>query len=283
MDTREQLAKARELIQARRFDQARALLQQIDHPKATEWLVKLDEVAPQKRKAAKKKSSGGGMRSYLLVLLLIVVVLASVLVVLNQSSDDDEAATNQEAVSTPTDAPAPQPSEAAPAEGGEPTAPPEPAQSTVSFDDMQPNTVEINITGDYTASGTVENFTYIPEPTGLFAPRQIIIRADVESGDEPPGRLDIFLLVPDEAPGSYPLVDTMREMSDSWSVIQSIFGRESWISPDDMTAVDIEGSIEVVENGDIFTGSFEFTTSNAEGRSMTVSARINQVPFEAEG
>lgn len=266
MDTREQLAKARELIKARRFDEAHTLLQSIDHPTAIEWLAKLDQVAP-----TKQKSSGGGMRVYLLILVLLGVVLAGVLVALNLSNSDDEApGVSLDATGTPVSEDAPQPTEA--------------AQNAASFDDMQPNTVEINITGDYTASGIGENFEYIPEGSGFFAPRQIILRPNVESTGEPTGRLDLFLYIPDEPPGSYALVDAFREMSDSWGITHSIFGRESWISPEEMTDVDIEGTIDVVENGDTFTGSFEFTTSSTtDDRSMTVSGRIYQVMFDPEG
>ena len=268
MDTREQLAKARELIQARRFDEARALLNQVNHPTAKEWLAKLDQIAPQK--STKKKSSDGSMRVYLLVLVLLGVVMAGALVALNLSNSDDEEPQPTATVEDDDESD----------EGDTP----ETAQSAVSFDGMQPNTVEINITGDYTASGEPDSVTYIPEPTGLFAPRQIVFRVNVESAEEPPGQLVLTMSVTDDPPGTYPLVDVLREMSDRWGVVHNINGRDSWISPEDMAAVDIEGTINVVENGDTFTGSFEFTTrSTTDDHSMTVNGRINQLPFEAEG
>jgi hypothetical protein len=103
-------------------------------------------------------------------------------------------------------------------------------------------------------------------------------------GEEPPGRLDLLISVPDDSAGTYPLVDVLREMSDSWGVIHTIFGRESWISPEDMDTITIEGTITVVENGDSFSGAFEFTTSSTvDDRSMTVSGRINQIPFAGAG
>jgi hypothetical protein len=43
---REQLLAARELLTAKRYDEARALLGEIDHPTAREWLAKLDRLAP---------------------------------------------------------------------------------------------------------------------------------------------------------------------------------------------------------------------------------------------
>lgn len=49
---RDQLLEARDLIQAKRYPQARALLVTIDHPKAYEWLQKLDEVEARERSAS---------------------------------------------------------------------------------------------------------------------------------------------------------------------------------------------------------------------------------------
>jgi hypothetical protein len=43
---REQLVAAREHLAAKRYDEARALLSEIDHPAAREWLAKLDKLAP---------------------------------------------------------------------------------------------------------------------------------------------------------------------------------------------------------------------------------------------
>jgi hypothetical protein len=146
---------------------------------------------------------------------------------------------------------------------------------------MQPGSGEIDITGDYSAAGEAE-FSFVTEPSGMFAPRQIVIRVDVESSDsaEPPGRLELFLPVPDDPPGTYPLVDVLPEFSDSWGVVHRIMNRDSWISPEKLEAIAIEGSITVVENGDSFTGSFEFITSSAtDERTMTVSGRVNQLAF----
>lgn len=38
---------AREAIQAQQYDKARSILKTVDHPKAREWLARLDEIAPQ--------------------------------------------------------------------------------------------------------------------------------------------------------------------------------------------------------------------------------------------
>lgn len=44
--SRAKFEAARELIQEKCYDEARAILLTIDHPKADDWLTKLDEIAP---------------------------------------------------------------------------------------------------------------------------------------------------------------------------------------------------------------------------------------------
>ncbi|GEM_PF-3756843 len=46
MTTKEQLSKAKKLIQNKRYDEARQILQSIDHPIAEKWLAKLDNISP---------------------------------------------------------------------------------------------------------------------------------------------------------------------------------------------------------------------------------------------
>lgn len=43
----ERLAQARDLIKAKRYQQARRTLTGVDHPTAKAWLAKLDEIAPE--------------------------------------------------------------------------------------------------------------------------------------------------------------------------------------------------------------------------------------------
>lgn len=47
MSVKEQMTHARQLIGEKRYAEARAILQQLDHPIAQEWLQKLDDIAPQ--------------------------------------------------------------------------------------------------------------------------------------------------------------------------------------------------------------------------------------------
>lgn len=44
--SKEQMMRARALILEKRYDEARDILRQIDHPAAPQWLAKLDEIAP---------------------------------------------------------------------------------------------------------------------------------------------------------------------------------------------------------------------------------------------
>jgi len=47
---RDQMLQAPDLIKQKRYAEARAILQTIEHPKAKEWLIRLDQVAPEKPK-----------------------------------------------------------------------------------------------------------------------------------------------------------------------------------------------------------------------------------------
>lgn len=44
--SKQKMLPARELIQQKKYDEARAILRTVDHPKAREWLAKLDAIAP---------------------------------------------------------------------------------------------------------------------------------------------------------------------------------------------------------------------------------------------
>lgn len=57
MSVRKQMLEAQQLIQKKQYTEARAILMGIDHPKAREWLKKLDEIAGPAR-----PQSGAGQR-----------------------------------------------------------------------------------------------------------------------------------------------------------------------------------------------------------------------------
>jgi hypothetical protein len=46
MSTEDQLQRARELIKSKRYDDARKLLWKIDHPKAKQWLERIEGIGP---------------------------------------------------------------------------------------------------------------------------------------------------------------------------------------------------------------------------------------------
>jgi hypothetical protein len=72
--SKQKMLAARELIQEKRYAEARALLKTIDDPKAKEWLKKLDEIAPEKKSRKWLDYAIGG------VLGLVIIVIAGVLV-----------------------------------------------------------------------------------------------------------------------------------------------------------------------------------------------------------
>jgi hypothetical protein len=81
----EQLKTARELIQAKRFDEARELLMQIDHPTAKAWIEKMDApgaetpISKAKNKAA--SSEAGSVQTILLSALVLMMALIMMLLI----------------------------------------------------------------------------------------------------------------------------------------------------------------------------------------------------------
>lgn len=84
---------AKELIQEKRYDEARALLKTVDHPTAREWLKKLDRIAPPTKS---KKTSRRTPRVILGVFLTLLI-----LAVLTQLPESE---TNSSGRATPTNA-----------------------------------------------------------------------------------------------------------------------------------------------------------------------------------
>jgi len=78
--SQQDLLRARQLIQSKRFDEARTLLLQIDHPTADQWLDKLDEVSPPvKYKPIDTPRSHGrftpNIRFFIIILLCLLIFL----------------------------------------------------------------------------------------------------------------------------------------------------------------------------------------------------------------
>lgn len=71
---------ARELIREKRYAEARVILNTIDHPTATEWLEKLDQIAPTK----KVEATGSGATVLIVVLAGMIVIVGLALFVYTQ-------------------------------------------------------------------------------------------------------------------------------------------------------------------------------------------------------
>jgi type VI secretion system protein VasI len=67
------MAAARELIQEKRYDEARAILVTVDHPTAREWLARIDNLTP-----ASKSSGVKPNRAPLLLILFVVAIVVLV-------------------------------------------------------------------------------------------------------------------------------------------------------------------------------------------------------------
>jgi hypothetical protein len=74
MSTEDQLQRARELIKAKRYDDARKLLQRIDHPKATAWLERLEGISDAVPNGAKRTTSKASGVPFWLMLVSTILI-----------------------------------------------------------------------------------------------------------------------------------------------------------------------------------------------------------------
>lgn len=87
MSTKQKLLKARGLIRQKKYNQARSILHQIEHPVAKEWLAKLDKIAPKKLKARKTQPpTTKVMKPLFIIAALVIVALVVVVAALPQVS-----------------------------------------------------------------------------------------------------------------------------------------------------------------------------------------------------
>jgi hypothetical protein len=99
MSIKTKLDTAREHIQAERYAEARELLATIDHPKAREWIEKLDA-----KIEAPAPSTGRRVWRYVVPLLLITVLVAAGVLLLT-NNDPDSRSVPPGVVPTPTPGP----------------------------------------------------------------------------------------------------------------------------------------------------------------------------------
>ncbi|GAB4527032.1 MAG: hypothetical protein OHK0046_44440 [Anaerolineae bacterium] len=81
MADRDKMIKARELMQQKRYEQARAILRTVNHPMAKEWLVQIENLAPA------SASQRWRNRLTLFILVLFVLVMLAVLVTAVRGAD----------------------------------------------------------------------------------------------------------------------------------------------------------------------------------------------------
>ncbi len=80
-------AQARQLIREKRYREARSVLETIDHPKSTEWILKLDKLTPQRRISPANIIAGIATVSVSIIVIVAIAILTSGL------SSDELAAT----------------------------------------------------------------------------------------------------------------------------------------------------------------------------------------------
>lgn len=83
---REKMQRARELIEAKRYDEARRILRTVDHPTAREWLAKIDAKTAQKP-AQKPTAERANPLGYLLAALISTILTSLLLVALVIATD----------------------------------------------------------------------------------------------------------------------------------------------------------------------------------------------------
>lgn len=81
---------AKQLIQKKQYDQARALLETVDHPTATKWLAKLDEIAPKSHPKAKGNRSTRRLLMAILAVPLTCLIIWVLVTVLGAIAGDSQ-------------------------------------------------------------------------------------------------------------------------------------------------------------------------------------------------
>lgn len=92
--SKQKMLAAKELIQEKRYDEARMILKTVDHPTAKLWLEKLDKIAPQKQSSNRK-----GRRN---TILAIITIFLAVFAVVFANSQQNQKTSQQITVSPST-------------------------------------------------------------------------------------------------------------------------------------------------------------------------------------
>lgn len=82
------MRKAQILIREKHYEEARALLLQVDHPRATDWILRLDPLIGERQKAERE----GNTRRVLIIIFVIVIVVGAVAYQIHQQDVESEMA-----------------------------------------------------------------------------------------------------------------------------------------------------------------------------------------------
>jgi len=85
---KQQMQNARALIKQKRYAEARSILRRVDHPKAREWLVKLDQIDPRKEEKESTPRKRWVRRGCVYPLLLVLVLLCGSALLLTPSAEE---------------------------------------------------------------------------------------------------------------------------------------------------------------------------------------------------
>jgi Bacterial SH3 domain len=74
--SKQRLMQAREFMNAKRYDEARAILEGLDHPRAKEWLAQIEKEQPR----SSRRSGGGGSLTGYLVTIFVSILLTTLVI-----------------------------------------------------------------------------------------------------------------------------------------------------------------------------------------------------------
>lgn len=100
--SKQRLMQAREFMTAKRYNEARAILESLDHPKAKEWLAQIEREQPR---ASRRSGEGGGLAGYLVAIfvsILLTALLIAGLLLATRSSWYKPSAVIVQAIATAT-------------------------------------------------------------------------------------------------------------------------------------------------------------------------------------
>ncbi len=248
--SKQRLMEARELMTAKRYDEARAILEGVDSPKAKEWLAQIEREQPRARK---RSSEGGSFAGYLVTIfvsiLLTVLVIAGLLVATRSSWYKPSGASGVivQGIPTPT---------------------------------RQPNTAGADATAEATEEATeVPTEEAAPALTGVVQSNQSI---NVRSG---PGTN--FQSVKSLLPGT--TVEILGQNPDgTWRNIRLSDGTEGWVSTSLLDIAEVEVDAEATAEATVDNtpppcqGSEAQTWWNGGPTTIYNLARLNVKRFETE-